>query len=49
MQGENNSWHFTPRGFLLSNTLIGELLDTLAAEKQRRIDATARGDFLVRQ
>lgn len=49
VQGENNSWHFTPRGFLLSNTLIGELLDTLAAEKQRRIDATARGDFLVRQ
>ena len=44
----DGSWHFTPRGFLLSNTLIGNLLDTLSAEKQRRLDATARGDFKVR-
>ena len=47
-RGGNNTWHFTPKGFLLSNTLIGELLDALAADKQRRLDATARGDFLVR-
>ena len=47
-QGENNTWHLTPRGFLLSNTLIGELLEILAQEKQRRLEATARGDFLVR-
>ena len=47
-RSENGSWHFTPSGFLLSNTLIGELLDALAADKQRRLDATARGDFIVR-
>lgn len=40
--------HFTPRGFLVSNTLIGELLDALSSEKQRRFDATARGDYIVR-
>ena len=45
---DDGRWHFTPRGFLVSNTLIGELLEALAREKQRRLDATARGDFLVR-
>lgn len=44
----DNTWHFTPRGFLVSNTLIGELLDALSSEKQRRFDATARGDYIVR-
>ncbi len=48
-RGEQDSWHFTPKGFLLSNTLINGLLDTLAEEKQRRLDATARGDFMVRR
>ena len=47
-RGETGIWHFTPKGFLLSNALIGELLDALAADKQRRMEATARGDFLVR-
>ncbi len=48
VRGTDSTWHFTPRGFLVSNTLIGELLDALSAEKQRRFDATARGDFIVR-
>ena len=34
-------------GFLVSNQIIGGLLDAQAAEKQRRADAAARGDFRV--
>ena len=44
---EEGRWHLTPRGFLVSNQIIGALLDALAAEKQRRADAAARGDFRV--
>ena len=44
---EDGRWHLTPRGFLVSNQIIGELLDAQAAEKQRRADAAARGDFRV--
>lgn len=40
-------WHLTPRGFLVSNQIIGGMLDALAADKQRRADAAARGDFRV--
>ena len=40
-------WHLTPAGFLLSNQIIGGMLDALAAEKQRRADAAARGDFHI--
>ena len=35
------------RGFLVSNQIIGGMLDALAADKQRRADAAARGDFRV--
>ena len=45
---EDGRWHLTPRGFLVSNQIIGELLDAQTAEKQRRADAAARGDFRVR-
>ena len=44
---ENGVWHLTPKGFLVSNQIIGGLLDAQAAEKQRRADAAARGDFRV--
>ena len=44
---EEGRWHLTPRGFLVSNQIIGEMLDVLAAEKQRRADAAARGDFRI--
>lgn len=46
-QAQDGSWHFTPKGFLLSNTLISQLLDALAEDKQRRAEAAARGDFRI--
>ena len=44
---EDGRWHLTPRGFLVSNQIIGGMLDAMAAEKQRRADAAARGDFRI--
>ena len=44
---EEGRWHLTPRGFLVSNQIIGGMLDALAAEKLRRAEATARGDLRV--
>ena len=44
---EEGRWHLTPKGFLVSNQIIGGMLDALAAEKRRRAEATARGDFRV--
>ena len=44
---EEDRWHLTPRGFLVSNQIIGGVLDALAAEKRRRAEAAARGDFRV--
>lgn len=44
---EEDRWHLTPKGFLVSNQIIGWLLEAQTAEKQRRADAAARGDFRV--
>ena len=44
---EEGRWHLTPRGFLVSNQIIGGLLDALSEDKRRRADAAARGDFRV--
>ena len=44
---EEGRWHLTPTGFLVSNQIIGGMLDALASEKQRRADAAARGDFRI--
>lgn len=44
---EEDRWHLTPKGFLVSNQIIGGLLEAQTAEKQRRADAAARGDFRV--
>lgn len=44
---EEGRWHLTPRGFLVSNQIIGGLLDALAEDKRRRADAAARGDFRI--
>ena len=44
---EEGRWHLTPRGFLVSNQVIGGMLDALAEEKRRRAEAAARGDFRV--
>lgn len=44
---EDGRWHLTPQGFLLSNQIIGGMLDALAADKLRRAEAAARGDFRI--
>lgn len=44
---EDGAWCLTPRGFLLSNQIIGELLDILSRDKQQRADARARGDYRI--
>jgi oxygen-independent coproporphyrinogen-3 oxidase len=44
---EDGRWHLTPRGFLVSNQIIAGMLDALAADKRRRAEAAARGDFRV--
>ena len=47
LEKENGSWCLTPKGFLVSNQIIGGALDALAADKQRQADAKARGDYRV--
>ena len=42
---DERGWHLTPRGFLVSNRIIGLLQDELAREKNRRLQAAARGDY----
>ena len=44
---EDGRWHLTPQGFLLSNQIIGQMLEVQNADKRRRAEATARGDFRV--
>ena len=46
---ENGCWRLTPTGFLVSNQIIGELIDTLSDYKERRSAAQAQGDFRVEQ
>lgn len=41
----DGGWHLTPKGFLVSNQIIGLLQDELAREKNRRLEAAARGDY----
>lgn len=48
LREEDGRWHLTPRGFLVSNRIIGGVLDVLAEDKRRQAEATARGDFRVR-
>lgn len=44
---EDGRWHLTPKGFLVSNQIIGGMLDALGADKKRREEARSRGDFRV--
>ena len=41
-------WCLTPEGFLVSNQIIGQMLEALAGEKLRREEAAAKHDFRVR-
>ena len=45
---EEGRWRLTPAGFLVSNQIIGRMLDALAEDKRQRAEAAARGDFRVR-
>lgn len=44
---DQGRWHLTPEGFLVSNQIIGGLLEVLAEDKIRRADAKARGDYRI--
>ena len=44
---DGNGWQLTAKGFLVSNRIIGLLQDELAREKNRRLEAAARGDYRV--
>ena len=44
---EEDRWRLTPQGFLVSNQIIGNVLDALTADKARRAAAAARGDYRV--
>lgn len=45
---QGDGWRLTPKGFLVSNQIIGQVLDALSEEKRRREEAAARGDYRVR-
>ena len=40
-------WCLTPKGFLVSNQIIGELQEVLSNEKARRLEAAAKGDYRI--
>jgi len=40
-------WRLTPRGFLVSNQIIGALLEAMGTDEAMRLDRAARGDFRV--
>ena len=42
-----SGWRLTPRGFLVSNSIIVALEDALAQQKLRREQAVASGNYRV--
>ena len=46
-QPTEKGWRLTPRGFLVSNSIIVALEDALAAQKLRRKTAAASGDYRI--
>ena len=40
-------WRLTPKGFLVSNAIIGQLTNVLAEEKRQRTEKALRGDYRV--
>ena len=47
-QSEEGRWSLTPRGFLVSNAIIRQMLDLLAEDKRRQAEARDRGDYHIR-
>ncbi|MCI2055912.1 MAG: radical SAM family heme chaperone HemW [Oscillibacter sp.] len=43
----DGSWHLTPQGFLVSNQIIGGVLDALGKDKVAKAAAAARGDYRI--
>ena len=46
-QNNDGSWRLTPKGFLVSNQIIGALQEELSREKADRLARAARGDYRV--
>ena len=46
--GAQGRWHLTPEGFLVSNQIIGQVLEALGQEKLRREKAAEAHDFRIR-
>lgn len=46
-QNDDGSWRLTPKGFLVSNQIIGALQGELSREKADRLARAARGDYRV--
>lgn len=47
-ESDELGWHLTPKGFLVSNQIIGLLQEELRQEKSRRLAAAAKGDYRIR-
>lgn len=46
-RNEDDSWRLTPKGFLVSNQIIGALQEELSREKAERLARAARGDYRI--
>jgi len=46
-QPTGDGWRLTPKGFLISNTIITDLWEANGEEKRRREEAAAAGDYRV--
>ena len=46
-QRTDTGWRLTPKGFLVSNRIIGDLQEELHREKAQRLARAARGDYRV--
>ena len=46
-QPTESGWRLTPRGFLVSNSIIAALQEAVTAVKRERMEAAARGDYRV--
>ena len=46
-QNDDGSWRLTPKGFLVSNQIIGALQEELSRERAERLARAARGDYRV--